>query len=77
MERVIDMSYEDQKLWEEEELDKEVNFEDCKIGRHPLFTLPMRICAIFRLMCDQLQSIGCYNSTFQGTELIIIIMFIM
>ena len=32
VERVIDMSYEEQKLWEEEELDKEVNFEDCKIG---------------------------------------------
>ena len=28
------MSYEDQKLWEEEELDKEVNFEDCKIGMY-------------------------------------------
>ncbi|XP_043199053.1 chloride channel protein 2-like [Amphibalanus amphitrite] len=35
VERVIDMSYEDQKLWEEEELDKEVNFEDCKIDPAP------------------------------------------
>ncbi|XP_037076161.1 chloride channel protein 2-like [Pollicipes pollicipes] len=35
VERVIDMSYEDQKLWEEEELDKEVNFDDCKIDPAP------------------------------------------
>ena len=45
----MDMSYEQQKRWEEQELDKEVDFDNCKIGTK--FTIALLASYQYRVQC--------------------------